>query len=125
MLNPDSSAHDCLREFVDIEFTVTGLTDATKVGTFSSLLQSVDALTNISIIGEKVSFSYEPTSIVRAEIIQIVRKAGFEIHSTNAASSSPLVDALLQSVVQYRSQSATTNHSNGQQSHTSKTIRKV
>jgi copper chaperone CopZ len=84
---------DALHEYVDVEIRVAGLKDPTREKELRKELEKLNGVQSVRVDGANVFVSYEPVVVVKAEIEDHLRAAGFQIEEVAVASESPVVDA--------------------------------
>ena len=89
----DPSCETGLHEYVDAEFTVTGLESPSREKGLRDALEKLPGLENLNISHGKVTAHYEPVLLSRSQLEEAIRRAGFQISETHAAASSPVTDA--------------------------------
>ncbi|HYR59405.1 MAG TPA: heavy metal-associated domain-containing protein [Chthoniobacteraceae bacterium] len=88
-MEPDESLH----EFVDLEFDVPGTDNPARQAELAEVLQKFRGLKKLSLAAGKVAVTYEPINVTRAELIDAIRGAGFQVEHVEASTSSPVSDA--------------------------------
>lgn len=82
-----------LHEYVDAEFTVSGLESPSREKELSDALEKLPGLASLSIFHGKVMAHYEPVLLSRKHLEEAIQRAGFQISETHAADASPMTDA--------------------------------
>ncbi|MEN3370331.1 MAG: hypothetical protein V7609_2474 [Verrucomicrobiota bacterium] len=89
----DPSNEAGLHEYVDAEFTVTGLESPSREKALRDALEKLPGLENLSIFHGRVMAHYEPVLLSRKHLEEAIQRAGFQISETHATDSSPMTDA--------------------------------
>jgi hypothetical protein len=82
-----------LHEYIDAEFTVTGLESPSREKGLRDALEKLPGLQSLDISHGKVMAHYEPVFLSRKQLVETIQRAGFQISETHAAPSSPVTNA--------------------------------
>lgn len=82
-----------LHEYVDAEFTVSGLESPSREKGLRDALEKLPGLASLSIFHGKVMAHYEPVLLSRKHLEEAIQRAGFQISEAHATDSSPMTDA--------------------------------
>jgi hypothetical protein len=92
-MSATESADAALHEYVEVEIRVRGLEDPTRDKALREELEKLEGVQSVRVDGANVFVSYEPVTVVKAEIEEHLRASGFQIEELAVASESPVVDA--------------------------------
>jgi hypothetical protein len=91
-MNPDdphSTSADSMRELMDEKMKIQGGIDPSREQELGALLQSLRGVENVSVTGDDLSITYEPTQITSREIHDRLKGAGFTTGNTALAPADP------------------------------------
>ncbi|HZJ15532.1 MAG TPA: heavy-metal-associated domain-containing protein [Chthoniobacteraceae bacterium] len=95
MALPDTPASDQVpHEFIDAEFSVAGLETPADEQTISSALSGLDGIQSLKISRGKVVVEYDPIRITKAQLSEVIIRAGFRIAEVESGPASAIADAL-------------------------------
>src|SRR5687768_141189 len=80
--------------FIDAELSVAGLDNPGAQQQLTEVLTGVEGLQNFSIKGGALSVEYDPIQVTKAELSEVITRAGFEIIDVETGSASSITDAL-------------------------------
>jgi hypothetical protein len=89
--DPHSDSAESMREYMDEKLTIEGGIDPAREQEIGALLQNLPGMGNVTVIGDEISITYEPTEITSKEIQERMRRAGFIPKKTAVAPSAPPV----------------------------------
>jgi hypothetical protein len=86
----DSTPH----EFIDAEIAVAGLETPADEQALSSALSGLDGIRSLSIAGGKIAVEYDPVRITKAQLGEVIARAGYRVGEVESAPASSISDAL-------------------------------
>jgi copper chaperone CopZ len=92
-MNPPDSAEAGLHEFVDAEIDVQGLDDPVKEKALSAALGKIAGVQSVRISADRVAITYEPVSVTKAELIEVIGREGLQVGEVETGLASPVADA--------------------------------
>ena len=87
---PDPVPH----EFIDAEMSVAGLETPADEQTLSSALSRLDGIQSLHISRGKVAVEYDPIRITKAQLSEVISRAGFRVAEAESGPASSIADAL-------------------------------
>jgi len=91
----DGPAPDSIpREYIDAEIVVDGLKSPADEQALNAALSGLEGLQSLSISGGKISVEYDPVQITKAQIGEVIARAGYRVGEVESAPASAISDAL-------------------------------
>ena len=87
---------DNLTEFVDAEIFVSDAESPSDEQKLLAALEDVPGIADSKIAHGRIDLHYDPITVTKAEIIKKIEAAGYKVTNVEAAASSPLTDAGLE-----------------------------
>ena len=87
---PDSVPH----EYIDAEISVAGLETPADEQALSSALSGLDGIQTLNISRGKVAVEYDPIRITKAQLSEVISRAGFHVAEVESGPASSIADAL-------------------------------
>ena len=95
MASSDTPAPDQVpHEFIDAEFAVAGLETPADEQTLSSAVSGLDGIQSLNISRGKVAVEYDPIRITKAQLSEVISRAGFRVADVESGPASSIADAL-------------------------------
>jgi copper chaperone CopZ len=90
MPSPDQTPH----EYIDAEISIPDLKTAADEKVLNSALSGLDGIISLRVSEGNIAVEYDPIRITKAEIGEIISKAGFRVAGVETGLASPFSDAL-------------------------------
>jgi hypothetical protein len=87
---PDPVPH----EFIDAEFSVAGLETPADEQMLSSALSGQEGIQSLNIARGKVTVEYDPMRVTKAQLGEVISRAGFRVAEVESGPASAIADAL-------------------------------
>ena len=87
---PDPVPHD----FIDAEISVAGLETPADEQGLNSALSGLEGIQTLTISGGKVAVEYDPVRITKAQLSEVIGRAGFRVVEVESGPASSIADAL-------------------------------
>jgi hypothetical protein len=90
-VEPSSDSPETLHEFMDEKVKIQGGINPSREHELGVLLQNLPGVKSISVAGDEVAITYEPTQITSQEMHERMKGAGFVPEETAVGPSAPSV----------------------------------
>jgi copper chaperone CopZ len=87
---PDPVPH----EFIDAEISVAGLETPADEQTLTSALSGLDGIQTLNISKGKVAVEYDPICVTKAQLSEVISRAGFRVAEVESGRASSIADAV-------------------------------
>lgn len=88
---PPSDTAESVRELMDEKVTIEGGIHPAREQELGALLQNLPGIQSVTVLGDELSITYDPTQITSKEIHERMRGAGFTPGNMAAAPAVPPV----------------------------------
>jgi copper chaperone CopZ len=88
---PTSDSAEALHNFMEEQVTIEGGINPSREKNLGALLQNLQGVQSVSIAGDEVSITYDPTEITSKEMHERMRGAGFTPGERETAPADPPV----------------------------------
>ena len=95
MASPEMPAPNQLpHEFIDAEISITGLETPADEQALHSALSGLDGIQTLHISRGKVAVEYDPMQVTKAQLSEVISRAGFRVAEVESRPASSIADAL-------------------------------
>jgi copper chaperone CopZ len=95
MPSPEAPSSDPVpHDFIDAEISVAGLKTPADEQALNSALSELDGIQTLNISGGKIAVEYDPLRITKAQLSEVIGRAGFRVAEVESGPASSIADAL-------------------------------